>query len=198
MWLGGPEPEEVKYHWKTAKRHNPDWEFITHNEDNLDEFSISKKYLDLHPSYSFKSDLIRFEALYKYGGFYIDTDVEVIRSFDNLCNFTGVIAGYEEYSKRTIGTATIGASVGSDELLKALYYIGEGAIKETKSEKGFIYEVGSRGFGPTATSSLWKNNKNAKILEKEAFHILGGRKINFKTLDLSKTYSVHKSFKSWS
>ena len=35
--------------------------------------------------YAFVADYCRFYALYKYGGFYLDTDVKVLKSFyDNI------------------------------------------------------------------------------------------------------------------
>ena len=37
--------------------------------------------------YAFASDYIRAYALYNYGGIYLDCDVEVLKSFDDLVAF---------------------------------------------------------------------------------------------------------------
>lgn len=63
----------------------PDYEIKEWNEDNFDvniipytaEAYACKKY-------AFVSDYARFWVLYKHGGFYFDTDVEVIRSMDDI------------------------------------------------------------------------------------------------------------------
>jgi hypothetical protein len=44
--------------------------------------------------YAFVSDYIRFYALDKYGGIYIDSDVEIIKSFNNLLQYDSFF-GYE-------------------------------------------------------------------------------------------------------
>ena len=45
--------------------------------------------------YAFVSDVARIEALYQYGGFYMDTDVEVLKSFNPLLE-AQCILGMEE------------------------------------------------------------------------------------------------------
>ena len=42
-------------------------------------YAVKKKY-------AFVSDAVRVKALYEMGGFYLDTDVEVFKSFDELLN----------------------------------------------------------------------------------------------------------------
>ncbi len=42
--------------------------------------------------YAFVSDYARFDVLYRHGGLYFDTDVEVIKSFDDILN-SGFIYG---------------------------------------------------------------------------------------------------------
>ena len=67
------------------KRFFPDYEIKEWNEDNFDVNIISytaeayrvKKYV-------FVSDYARFWILYHYGGLYFDTDVEVIKSMDDI------------------------------------------------------------------------------------------------------------------
>lgn len=61
------------------------------------------------------SDYFRFVVLYEYGGIYLDTDVEVYKSFDNLLNnkmFMGFIFDC------LIGTAVIGSEKGNPVMLE--------------------------------------------------------------------------------
>jgi mannosyltransferase OCH1-like enzyme len=51
-----------------------------------------------------KSDILRYEILNKYGGLYVDTDFECLKSFDDLLHlnfFTGV--GYDTVMQLYIG-----------------------------------------------------------------------------------------------
>lgn len=63
----------------------PDYEIKEWNEDNFDVNSIpytAQAYK--HKKYAFVSDYARFKILYEYGGIYFDTDVEVIKSLDDI------------------------------------------------------------------------------------------------------------------
>ncbi len=63
----------------------PDFEIKEWNEDCFDiECNNYVKQAYGCKKYAFVSDYVRFWALYNYGGLYFDTDVEVIKSFDEL------------------------------------------------------------------------------------------------------------------
>ena len=93
-WFGrNPLPELAQKCIASWKKYLPDYEIKEWNEDNFDvniipytaEAYAAKKY-------AFVSDYARFWILYKYGGIYFDTDVEVIRPIDDIIakgNFMG-------------------------------------------------------------------------------------------------------------
>ena len=60
--------------------------------------------------FAFVADYVRLLALYNHGGLYFDTDVEVVRSFDELLSCP-LFVGLE--TPDSIGMAVIGASPGS-------------------------------------------------------------------------------------
>ncbi len=77
--------------WKT---HCPDFTFICWDEDNTD-FSMNPYLKEAYEAkkYAFVTDYMRLYALKKYGGIYMDTDMEVIKPLDPLCQypaFTGI------------------------------------------------------------------------------------------------------------
>ena len=49
--------------------------------------------------FAFVSDYVRLCALNEYGGIYLDTDIEVIRSFDPLLRGRGAVFGFESGEK---------------------------------------------------------------------------------------------------
>lgn len=97
-WFGGnPLPDDANKCIASWKKHFPDYEIKEWNESNFDlnccdyvkEAYQAKKW-------AFVSDYARFWILYKYGGLYFDTDVEVIKPMDDLISkgsFMGEEAG---------------------------------------------------------------------------------------------------------
>lgn len=112
-WFGGnPLPEDVKLYIASWRKYCPDYEIIEWNESNFDinccayvkEAYEAKKW-------AFVTDYVRLYALYHHGGIYMDTDVEVVKSLDELLNYSA-FSGYE--SKITIPTGTMGACRGNE------------------------------------------------------------------------------------
>lgn len=96
-WFGkGEKPAIVKKCIASWKEKLPEYQIIEWNEDNV---TISQnKYMReayAEKKYAFVSDAVRVKALYEMGGFYLDTDVEVFKSFDELLN-ERCILGFEE------------------------------------------------------------------------------------------------------
>ena len=85
-WFGrNPLPSLAIKCIASWKKYLPDYEIKEWNEDNFDvnvvpytrEAYAAKKY-------AFVSDYARFKILYEEGGLYFDTDVEVIKPFDDI------------------------------------------------------------------------------------------------------------------
>lgn len=89
-WFGGnPLPESVRKCIESWRKHCPDYEIIQWDESNYDVKTIP--YVEQayeHKKYAFVSDYARLEAIYNYGGIYLDTDVELIKSLDSLLTET--------------------------------------------------------------------------------------------------------------
>lgn len=86
FWFGGGEKSaKVRKCIDSWKKYCPDYEIIEWNENNYDikkhPFMV-KAYEDR--KWAFVSDYARLDVLYEYGGIYLDTDVELIKNFDDL------------------------------------------------------------------------------------------------------------------
>lgn len=95
-WFGnGKLPERDKMCIESWKKHCPDYKIIRWDESNYD---INKnKYMKEayeERKYGFVPDYARLDIVYNYGGIYLDTDVELIRSLDFLLELKG-FAGFE-------------------------------------------------------------------------------------------------------
>lgn len=85
-WFGrGPIPELGIKCIESWKRHMPDYEIKEWNEDNFDVNMIpyTKEAYEAK-KFAFVSDFARFWIIYHHGGIYFDTDVEVLKPFDDI------------------------------------------------------------------------------------------------------------------
>lgn len=103
-WFGGkPLPKLAKKCISSWKKILPDYEIIEWNEQNFDinccdyvkEAYQTKKY-------AFVSDYVRLYVLVKYGGVYMDTDVEVIKSIDKFLEYKA-FSGFETINQIPTG-----------------------------------------------------------------------------------------------
>jgi mannosyltransferase OCH1-like enzyme len=85
-WFGGnPLPPLAKKCIASWKKFLPEYEIKEWNESNFDVNIIpytAQAYA--RKKYAFVSDYARFWILYKYGGVYFDTDVEVIKPMEDI------------------------------------------------------------------------------------------------------------------
>jgi len=104
MWLGGkPLPDNLKRCLESWERFCPDYMIKQWDESNYD--------LKKHPyvqhayeagAYGFVPDYARLDILYQFGGVYMDTDVEVVQSLDELL-FQDAFCGVEKWQTINLG-----------------------------------------------------------------------------------------------
>ncbi len=87
------------------------YEIIEWNEDNFDiNINVYVREAYHNKKYAFVSDYVRLYALLNYGGIYLDTDVEILKDFEDFLNLDAFV-GFED--KELISTAIIGARKGN-------------------------------------------------------------------------------------
>lgn len=97
-WFGGnPKPKLAEKCIKSWRKYCPDYEIIEWNEDNYD---IAAAPLYVRQAYdaqrwAFVTDYIRLEVVYKNGGIYLDTDVELKKNLDFLLEYNAYF-GFED------------------------------------------------------------------------------------------------------
>lgn len=103
-WFGrNPLPESAIKCMESWKKFFPDYEIREWNEDNFD-VDIIPYTKDAYEAkkYAFVSDYARFWILEKFGGLYFDTDVEVIKSMEDIIA-EGAFLGAEIDGKKKKG-----------------------------------------------------------------------------------------------
>ena len=161
-WFGDKEkPQSVKHNINLWKEILPKYEIIEWNESNFDiNYNTFVREAYDNKKYAFVSDIARLYALIKKGGIYLDTDVELIRPFDDLLD-RDILLG-REYSG-VIGTATIGACA-NNTLLKAFL--------QTYDRMSFVKEDGSFNTIPNVvhfTEFINKKYPNIEIFDQYYF-----------------------------
>lgn len=77
------------------RKYLPDYELRLWNEDtfDLDMYPYAREAYD-NRKFAFVTDVVRLWALEKFGGVYMDTDVEILKPLGDLMNLTA-FTGYE-------------------------------------------------------------------------------------------------------
>lgn len=133
-WLSNdPFPELIQKCINGWQDKLPDYEII---KWDLKRFPLEKsvwvRQAFEHKKFAFAADYIRLYALYTEGGVYLDSDVEVLKSFDDLLELPYFIC--KENSPQGVEAATIGAEKGCEWIRKCLeYYEGKFFMNEDGS-----------------------------------------------------------------
>lgn len=112
-WFGGnPLPKSAQKCIASWRKYLPDYEIKEWNESNFD-VNIIPYTAEAYKAkkYAFVSDYVRFWILYKYGGLYFDTDVEVIKNMDDIIA-KGPFMGCENEAKPGATPAQLGVAPG--------------------------------------------------------------------------------------
>ncbi len=102
-WFGRGEKSKLEKKCIASwEKYCPNYEIIEWNEDNfpVDKYPYAKWCLK-NKKYAFLSDFVRLVVVSENGGFYFDTDVELLKSLDFLLKYKAVY-GFE--TKKFINT----------------------------------------------------------------------------------------------
>lgn len=117
-WFGGREkPKEVINMIQSWREKLPDYEIIEWNESNFDFPNQYTQEAYEQNKWAFITDYVRLLALKNNGGIYLDTDVEVIKSFDDLLNQESFVC---KETDELICTAVIGSKQNAEWVTKLL------------------------------------------------------------------------------
>lgn len=113
-WFGrGPMSDLAQRCIESWQRIMPDYAYRLWNEDSFDVHSVPyvKEAYD-SGKYAFVTDYVRLFALYTEGGIYMDTDVEVLKPYDDLLDLPG-FTGYEGSKHLPPVTGTMASEPGN-------------------------------------------------------------------------------------
>lgn len=112
-WLSNePLPSDIRSYIDGWKKLMPDYQLIKWDTSKFDVNSVPfVKQAFEKRKWAFAADYIRAYALYNYGGIYLDSDVEVLKRFDDFLDLR-MMLGYENTSIKSLEVAVWGAEKG--------------------------------------------------------------------------------------
>lgn len=198
-WFGNGEMSNKQIECiKSWKLYCPDYKFILWNERNCDlncnkyvKQAYSKK------KWAFVSDYFRLEAVYNFGGIYLDTDVELVKSIDNLLLYNAFMAVEQDFNVATglgFGACPENKVIGEMlEIYEKMVFINEDGSLNLKAAPFYSTEYFTK-YGYRKDNSI-QNVCGVHILSSEFFCPL-----NYKTGKITmtnNTYGIHWYSESW-
>lgn len=108
-WFGGQKPEAIIKRIQTWQSVLEEYQIIEINESNFDvsQFAFTQKAYE-EKKYAYVADVARLAFLKETGGIYLDTDVDVLKSFE-----TFLISDQLQLSMEYYGFEITGVNVGT-------------------------------------------------------------------------------------
>ena len=180
----------------------PYWEFREWNEDNysIEDAPLYVRQAYEAKKYAFVSDYVRLLALEQYGGVYLDTDVEVVKSFEPLLNDTAFM-GLEESLAHLPGTCVMGSEPHSAWVTamlqtynNATFIKQDGSYDLTTNVRRMGNEICKHGFIPSRKEQ-YITEWGLRIYTHDYFSPITSTRVMRRT---NNTYAIHYLESSWS
>lgn len=198
-WFGrGEIPEVNKRYIEGWHKLCPDYEIKEWNEDNYD---ISKNRY-MHEAYKaqkygYVPDYARIDILYNNGGIYLDTDVEMIKSFDPLLTLDA-FTSTEEYPFINFGGGS--GAVKKHPMLKKILDFRENLRFRNEDGTYNLMTCGYYETTPIAEAGLKLDGRlqtvdGLTVFPSEYFH--SESSVTGENVMTENTFSVHRFNWSW-
>lgn len=162
IWLGPLEPPE--HAMESWKKLHPTWEYHLWTEKNLPNLKNQQAF-DASDNFPQKSDILRYELLYEYGGIFVDADEYCLKPIDRLLEgFADDIEVFAAYEGRKgdsslVANGIMGCIKGSDFIQRLVDGINV-------DQPGAAWEI----VGPKyLTEMLNKHQPKSHIIPSKAF-----------------------------
>ena len=166
IWIGDkPMPQFGVKLIDTWKQKHPDWEIIIWDNDKVEQFFLNhdspyflfnqKAYLETD-IFAQKTDLLRLEILFWFGGVYIDIDFVCLKNIESLLKTTKVFGVWSR--KRDddwIDTGILGSVPHHRALWKAIMKAGINCNRSDNSSVDLVFTT-----GPGLITEVWKTDND--------------------------------------
>ena len=198
VWFGNnPFPPKIQRCIDSWKKYLPDYEFMLWNEDTFDVNScqFAREAFE-QKKWAFVSDYARIEAIYKYGGWYLDTDIEILRPLAPFEN-NRVVLGTDENGALT---ALYGTEKGHSYWKKVLdHYHSMTFVRPDGTLNMAVVNEHLQGvlvgYGYVHENKFQELKEGIKVYPDDYFHVVSLEK-GTKHLT-SNSYAIHWQTMTW-
>lgn len=198
-WFGkNPIPDAFCKYMQTWQDKCPDYQIVRWDESNYDVNNsdyIREAYK--HKKWAFVSDFARLDIIYRYGGIYLDTDVELLKNLDSLL-YDEFFCGFEQnnYVNFGLGFGAVKGHPIVENLLrryqKMKFELEDGSLNETACAVFQLEEIQNQGF---QTENRFQRQNSCALYPSEVFapHDLLG----LQSFITENTVSIHHYSSTW-
>ncbi len=198
IWIGGPLPPVFEKYMNSWKQKHPGWEYNLWTDENVDElFPLYNQDLyDQTESMGVKSDLLKWEIIYRFGGLYVDTDFECLQSLDEFHYRYDFYTGFQPLDAFFVqlGAALYAAYPGHPILKHCIE-----TIKDDWHHKGAPKKSGPVHFSKSFMAVAGKNDSKDIAFPAFYFYPLGSKQTELKYNQWlnNGAYAIHHWAMSW-
>jgi hypothetical protein len=186
------KPEAEKW-WAQFRAMHPNWTLMTHRDPLVaEDWPLTAPSWDLCTAGAQLADMVRLEALLKWGGVYVDQDMQPFRPLDSLLNCQAFAAWEDE---RCVPNAVMGA-VPDHPAIRACLELSLARLAEKPTE------VWNSGAG--VTTAILPGRDDVLLLPPESFYPVhyrdanrGRLMANFRPQTQPWTFALHWYWGSW-
>lgn len=222
IWFQGSDQVPAKYHrfQQSWLQHHPSWQYIVWDQNKIEAFLEStasiKSLYDRLPHMIQKIDLAKYVILQRYGGVYVDMDMEALKPLDTLIDSYPDITLF--VSEVEIGCSDNRLCIPMTIVSKGKYWTGpyynnavfavipnhpiwDSVFKDIElhaDPKGTHHDFYIQdSTGPMMITRVIRGGKYPNIHTCPPYYFEPCNKFNLANCDTSKSYAVHYYENSW-
>jgi mannosyltransferase OCH1-like enzyme len=167
---------------------HPDYEYRLWTDKDVDMFpNVVERYDAFYEKeqYAFCADILRIWVVYKYGGFYLDVDFEMLKPFDDFLQYDALFLYHQDTQYGESPNGIFGAAPKNPAL--------EGGLKQVA--------LWNHWFGPSWVGTITKEHFGLDFHVDHATLHSTFRANNYAVYmweDFHATYAKHYALYSWS
>lgn len=195
IWVGEPMPFDLVMLEPAWFLLHPEWEWRTWRDAdfgwlrNQDLFDAAEDIVGPTEVGQFRADIARLEILHRYGGVYVDCDMEARKPLDPLLEVE-CFAGFEDPEGRWVNNAVMGAEAGHpflDALIEAL------PDSVAAAQRAGITRP-NKFSGPQFVTPIWKRDRfrhSVTVHPHSHFYPYSWSELDQRGGDFPDAYAVH-------
>lgn len=198
VWLGSEVPDEFKEFMQSwIDMHMEGWQYFLWTDEEVAKIKLfNQKFYDATDNYGVKSDIVKWEVVYRYGGVYVDTDFECLKPLDILHYTYDFYTGIQPLDTQFVqlGAALFGAVPGHPILKHCIE-----TIKDDWHHKGAPTKTGPVHFTKSFFAVAGKSDLIDIAFPAYYFYPQGcqERALLYDSWKKNGAYAIHHWAKSW-